>query len=162
MKRNIFILNVVIIFVASATGIIFYRTEIFCLYKTFTTTCTAVSDTIIQNANTNISFEIATTTTAKELGLSGRAVVPDNYAMVFVFHKDGMYGFWMKDMLVPIDIVWLSDNGTIIGIENSVQPDTYPHIFYPPEPVRYVLETRAGFSAERKWHIGSVIALPRQ
>lgn len=108
----------------------------------------------------SIRFEIATTTAEQERGLSGRNIIPNNYAMLFVFQKKSRYGFWMKDMLAPIDIIWLSDNGTIMGIDNSIQPETYPHVFYAPVAVRYVLEMQAGYSIRHKWHIGFVVKLP--
>ncbi len=107
-----------------------------------------------------MQFEIADTATARMNGLSGRSDVPHDYGMLFVFPNDGVNGFWMKDMLVPIDIIWLSDTSTILGIEDSVMPNTYPHVFYPPEPVRYVLETRAGESALKGWHVGTQLQLP--
>ncbi len=66
----------------------------------------------------------------------------------------------MKEMYVPLDIVWLSDTGTIVGIDQAVQPDTYPHVFYPPQPVRYVLEMHAGAAQEHGWKVGTVVPLP--
>ena len=66
--------------------------------------------------------------------------------MFFVFQKDGMYGFWMKDMLVPIDIFWLDDKGQVISIAEEVATSSYPNVFYPSAPARYVLETAAGFA----------------
>ncbi len=107
-----------------------------------------------------IHFEIVTTPAAQELGLGGRAVIPDNYGMLFVFPEDEMPGFWMKDMLAPIDMIWLTDAGAIASITPSVLPSTYPEAFYPPTPIRYVLEARAGFAAEKGWGIGTVVALP--
>ncbi|HQU08138.1 MAG TPA: DUF192 domain-containing protein [Candidatus Paceibacterota bacterium] len=107
-----------------------------------------------------MQFEIATTTVTQEKGLSGRAQIPNNYAMLFVFPHAALYGFWMKDMLVPIDIIWLSDNGAIVGVEDSISPRTYPNVFYPPQPVKYVLEMRAGAAHDRGWKIGTVVALP--
>lgn len=110
-------------------------------------------------------FEPVTTAAAQERGLGGRANVPENYAMLFVFPADQRIGFWMKDMLVPIDMVWLSDKGTILGIDANVSPDTYrsdsdAQIFYPPQPVKYVLETRAGEARRRGWSVGTNVALP--
>ena len=107
-----------------------------------------------------ISFEVVTTEADKEKGLGGRTNVPPDYAMLFVFTIDGRYGFWMKDTLVPIDIIWLSDTGTIIHLEQSVQPSTYPHVFYPETPARYVIETRAGQAQARGWSVGSHVQLP--
>ncbi len=107
-----------------------------------------------------IRFEVVTTSAEQQLGLSNRAVVPDNYAMLFAFPTDGDYGFWMIDMLVPLDMIWLSDSGVILKIDADVSPATYPDVFYPPQPVKYVLETRAGFAAERGWVVGTKVALP--
>jgi uncharacterized membrane protein (UPF0127 family) len=65
----------------------------------------------------------------------------------------------MKGMLTSIDIVWLSDTGTILGIEDSVRPESYPAVFYAPEPVRYVLETRAGEARRQGWTVGTTVPL---
>jgi len=112
--------------------------------------------------NSPVQFEIADTQEKQVLGLSGRVSVPHNYGMLFVFPTDGNYGFWMKDMLVPIDMIWLSDTGQVIGINDSVSPSTYPSVFYPPQPVRYVLEMRAGEAKLQGWSTGSFIKIPLQ
>ncbi len=108
----------------------------------------------------DFEFEIVASPEARAQGLSGRADVPPGYGMLFVFDVSERYGFWMKDMLVSIDIIWLSDNGTIIGIEENVSPATYPTAFQPPVPVRLVLETRAGEAGARGWSVGTRIPLP--
>lgn len=111
-------------------------------------------------STTAMQFEIADTQAKQELGLGNRASIPDNYGMLFVFSNAERYGFWMKDMLVPIDIIWLSDTGDILLIDHSVEPSTYPHVFYPPSPVRYVLETRSGWARDSGWDVGTHIPLP--
>jgi len=108
----------------------------------------------------DIKFEIADTPAKQSLGLSGRKDVPDDYGMLFVFPTPRIAGFWMKDMFVSIDIIWLSDTGVIEGIEHSVSPKTYPDVFNPPVPISYVLETRAGYAMERGWKVGDTITLP--
>lgn len=118
---------------------------------------TAEPDIQVQNG---LRLEVVKTLSQQEKGLSGRAEIPDNYGMLFVFPTKGRYGFWMKDMLVPIDIIWLADDGTILKIDAHADPSSYPEPFYPPEPVRYVLETRAGFAQVMGWKEGSVFALP--
>lgn len=112
------------------------------------------------SSNTSIHFEIVTTQAQQERGLGGREVIPDNYAMLFVFPTDSDYGFWMKDMLTSIDMIWVSDSGKIVAIDESVSPSTYPQVFYPPVPVKYVLETKAGFAREKGWKIGTQVSLP--
>ncbi len=120
----------------------------------------AVFTTAILSDTTTFTFELADTDQKQIQGLSGRASIPNNYGMLFTFKTDDQYAFWMKDMLVPIDIIWLSDNGTILGVEDSISPDTYPAVFYPPQPVRYVLETRAGESRLLNWTTGTHVPIP--
>jgi uncharacterized membrane protein (UPF0127 family) len=110
---------------------------------------------------TEFTFEVVDTEAAREQGLGGRDTIPSNYGMLFVFPQSGDYGFWMKDMLVSIDILWLDEDGTILGIEEAVSPLTYPDTFYPPKPVRYVLETKPEEARAQGWNIGSTVPIPR-
>ncbi len=74
-------------------------------------------------------------------GLSGTASLSNGEGMLFVFEKLGIYGFWMKDMNYPIDIIWINEKWQVVGTSKNLSPDSFPTVFYPPEPVRYVLET---------------------
>ncbi len=105
-------------------------------------------------------FEIATTQAAHAKGLAGRADIPSDYGMLFVFSEKAKQSFWMKDMLTSIDIIWVSDEGVVVGIEKEVSPETYPKVFISPEPVRYVLETRAGEASVLGLRIGTKLNLP--
>lgn len=91
-------------------------------------------------------IEYAMTPEAREQGLGGRKEIQDDYGMLFVFPKDDYYGFWMKNMLVPIDIFWLDSDGHVVSVISDIATSTYPNVFYPTEPARYVLETVAGFA----------------
>lgn len=99
-------------------------------------------------------IEVVRTDAEREKGLAGRLLIPDDYAMLFVFDEEGRHGFWMKGMLASIDIIWVTEDGVIAGIEAGVSPDTYPNIYAPDVPVRYVLETRAGYAREHGWKEG--------
>lgn len=105
------------------------------------------------------TIEVADTPEKRVQGLSGRTEVPDDYGMLFIFDVEGRNGFWMKDMQVPIDIIWISTEGTIVHIEHALSPDTYPQIFTPQYPARYVLETRAGYARAHKWDRGTILDL---
>lgn len=106
------------------------------------------------------SFEVVASTEARTRGLGGRTEIPANYGMLFVFPEAKRYGFWMKDMYVSIDIVWLKNDGTVIGIDANVSPESFPDPYFAPEPVARVLETRAGEAAAQGWVVGSRIELP--
>ena len=107
----------------------------------------------------SLSIEYATTEAAREKGLGGRENIPNDYAMLFVFPKDGIYGFWMKDTLVPLDIFWLDDQGQVVSIAPNVATSTYPHVFYPTTSARYVLETVAGFATQNTIATGTTLHL---
>ena len=98
----------------------------------------------IEIGGKTIQIEVADTETKREQGLSSRAKLDSGHGMLFVFNTVGLYGFWMKDMNFPIDIVWLDGAKHMVDIERNVSPDTFPHVFYPPRPVKYVLETNPG------------------
>ena len=110
------------------------------VYKTDST------KTIAKFGNVSLRIEYALTEAQREQGLGGRETLPNDYGMLFVFPRDGYYGFWMKDTLVPLDMFWLDDQGQVIWMEQSVATTTYPAVFYPQSPARYVLETTAGFA----------------
>ncbi len=97
-------------------------------------------------AGVSLNLEFATTTKTREKGLGGRNSIPDDYGMLFSFPDEGMYGFWMKDTLIPLDIFWLDTKGRVVYVAADVDPSSYPYVFYPPVPAQYVLETRAGFA----------------
>jgi hypothetical protein len=107
----------------------------------------------------SLTLEYALSQEEKERGLSGREDIPENYGMLFVFPKDDTYGFWMKDTLVPLDIFWLDSKGQVIHIEKDVATSTYPTVFYPDTPARYVLETAAGFATLHNIDIGAQLDL---
>jgi hypothetical protein len=123
------------------------------LYKTDT------SAAQVAFGDTSLRLDYATTTEARELGLGGRESLPDDYGMLFVFPSDDLYGFWMQDMLVPIDLFWLDAQGQVIAVDPEIAPETYPNVFYPPEPVRYVLETAAGFAKAHRVTVGTSLYL---
>ena len=107
----------------------------------------------------SLKVDYATTETDREKGLSGRHYVSDDYGMLFVFPKDGKYGFWMKDMLFPVDIFWLDSDRHVVSIKSDVATSTFPDVFYPTESARYVLETAAGFARAHSINIGTPLRL---
>ncbi|MBY0110656.1 DUF192 domain-containing protein [Patescibacteria group bacterium] len=118
-------------------------------------------DTTVTIEEEPFYIEFADTPDSRTKGLSFRTDIEENYGMFFIFPEPGSYGFWMKDMRISIDIIWIAEDGTIVGIEDSVTPDTYPTAFYPPVPIPYVLETKAGEARRKGWEVGTVLPIPR-
>lgn len=109
--------------------------------------------------DSSLRIDYATTTIARERGMGGRTTIEKNSGMLFIFDSSALYGFWMKDTLVPLDIFWLDESGRVVSISQDVATSSYPHVFYPSVPVRYVLETTAGFSRMHQVATGTALLL---
>lgn len=124
----------------------------------------AMSDNQIYNqalmaGGLTIPVSIADTPAAREQGLSGTTTLPANAGKLFIFDTPGNYGFWMKDMNYGLDFVWIDSAMKVIAVTPNVTADTYPQIFYPPQPVQYVLEVNAGFSSKNNLTVGQQLLL---
>ena len=94
-------------------------------------------------------------------GLSGVSGLRDLEGKLFIFDADGKHGIWMKDMLIPIDILWIDKNLKVIHIVENASPDSYPHtVFSPPLDARFVLEMNAFFVSSLKIKVGDTLTLP--
>ncbi len=102
--------------------------------------------TVYANQNIAIHVIVADTKKERQIGLGNKAVLAAREGMLFKFDTDGKWRIWMKDMNFGIDILWLSEDGTIVYMRERVYPDTYPFVFEPDVAARYVLEVTAGFS----------------
>ena len=116
--------------------------------------------TSIGGKSLDLRLEIADSPTERTQGLSDRPSLPDDSGMLFIFDEPGYYSFWMKNMLFPIDIIWLDENWRIVKIDENILPETYPALLDPPSPVKYVLEINAGKARELELELGERISLP--
>jgi uncharacterized membrane protein (UPF0127 family) len=66
--------------------------------------------------------------------------------MIFLFPRNGDYPFWMKNTLIPLDIIWIDDQKRIVHVDHRVPPcKADPCPSYPPGAIaRYVLEVAGG------------------
>ncbi len=87
---------------------------------------------------------IAQTQAERARGLGSVRALAANEGMLFEFPQNGLHAIWMKDMLIPIDIIWLSDALSVIDLRRDVSPDTFPAIFAPHTAARFVVELSAG------------------
>ena len=103
-----------------------------------------------------VRVTIADSDATRAQGLSGKEGLAEDEGMLFVFPQDGVHGFWMKDMLFSIDILWMSSGKEIVHVEENVSPDTFPTSFGPKIATRYVLELPAGFVKAHNVAVGDV------
>ncbi len=106
-----------------------------------------------------ISVEIVDSLEERRQGLSGRTEMKTS-GMLFVFDEPGYHQIWMKDMLFPIDIIWIDESLTVVGVERGVRPETYPKTFVPPVPVLYAIETEERYTDTFGIGVGNAVRLP--
>ncbi len=127
-------------------------------YYFFTLPPQKSSDPIMLTATFNekvpLRVKVLTTTEDLRKGLSGTVSLAPAEGRLFVFSGDGYRGIWMKDMLFPIDIIWVDAEGIIVSIEENVRPDTFPKTFEPPRPARFVIETNSYFATSFNIRVG--------
>lgn len=102
-----------------------------------------------------IQAEVAQTPREREVGLMNRPSMAPNHGMLFVFEAPATQCFWMKNTLIPLDIAFLADDGTVVNVD-VMQPQTLES-HCSAKPVRYVLEMNQGWFAKRGVKAGSRI-----
>ena len=109
-----------------------------------------------------INTRVADTPEKTEKGLMFVKHLPENEGMLFVFDKEDVHYFWMKNTLIDLDILFLAPDGTINQLYGSV-PHTYTYTPESEVPVvpgygQYVLEMAAGTSARHGLKEGDKIS----
>lgn len=100
------------------------------------------------NSNKLYDIELAKTNAQQTAGLSDRACIPKNAALVFLYPIDDKWGIWAKNMKFSIDVIWLDKDKKIVDITLDLRPDSYPKIYYPASDSRYVVELNSGQANE--------------
>lgn len=110
-------------------------------------------------AGNTVRVSVADTPAMRRQGLSGRIGLAPDEGLLFVFEKEGTWGFWMKDMRFSIDIVWIGKDGRVVFVKERAMPESYPEAFVPSAPALYVVELPEGYCASHNVHIGSIVSL---
>lgn len=125
--------------------------------KIYVTKCGEYEKKEIKIGGINIFADISDDDCKRELGLSGRSGLSSNEAMFFIFEKVGKYGFWMKDMKFPIDIIWITEDFSISGVVGNFSPEDYPKVLGSDYVAKYVLEIPTGFAEKNNVKLGDKI-----
>ena len=92
--------------------------------------------------------EVAVTEEEHRRGLMFRESLSPDEGMLFVFDDERPRAFWMKNTLIPLDIIWINAKGKVVFIKKNAHP-CGEHLcpsFGPEAPARYVLEINSGMA----------------
>ena len=100
--------------------------------------------------------EIAKTIKEKKTGLMFRKELDLDKGMFFVYDKQDIYSFWMKNVLIPLDIIWINENKEIVFIKENALPCKEKSCFFikPDKQAKYILEINSGISKKIGLKIG--------
>jgi uncharacterized membrane protein (UPF0127 family) len=129
-----------------------------------TSGCTSILSEQVCLKGTCFSVDIVDTPQERERGLMGVESLGDDEGMLFVFEGEGNYQFWMKDTLIPLDMIWIDKGGRIVYIEKDAQPCTADPctVYGPPAvsaPALYVLEVNGGTADRLGLAVGDEVVL---
>jgi uncharacterized membrane protein (UPF0127 family) len=95
-----------------------------------------------------VAAEIADTEFKKRRGLMFRERLGESEGMIFLYTRDDYYGIWMKNCLIPLDIVWMEADGKVLHIREKAPPCRTGECptYLPPRKARYILEVQGGLS----------------
>jgi uncharacterized membrane protein (UPF0127 family) len=113
----------------------------------------------------SLVLAVAADERSRELGLMCETDLREHAGMLFVFERDRRQEFWMKNTLIPLDMVWVRTDGTVDTVAANVPAST---VDTPDERVaratgrrRYVIELRAGEAADDGIVRGGKLTLPQ-
>jgi len=108
-----------------------------------------------------VNLDIKDTPEERTLGLMFREYLDEKDAMLFIFEHPSEYSFWMKNMQISIDMIFLNENKEIVTIHENVTPCITEEceLYLPTSPIIYVIETKAGFSDTHNLEPGQKVTL---
>ena len=105
-----------------------------------------------------VEVEVAATPESRTRGLMWRKELADGQGMLFVFAEEEVQSFWMRNTLIPLDMLFIDSEGRIVGIVERAQPRTLTARTVG-VPGRYVLEVPGGWCESKGISAGDTVAL---
>ena len=105
--------------------------------------------------------ELAMTDAQRTKGLMYIEHLDENKGMLFIFDEENIYPFWMKNTLIPLDMIWISKNNEVVFIEKNALPcqENICYNIEPNRPAIYMLEINAGMVDKMGISLGDLIIL---
>ena len=110
-----------------------------------------------------VSVEVADNKTERRRGLMFRESLCENCGMLFVYENADERAFWMKNTLIPLDIIFISEDEKVLNVETAYpepnKSDSDLTRYRSDDEANYVLEVNAGFAEEKGIEKGTEVRL---
>ena len=104
-----------------------------------------------------VYVEVADTPDTQTRGLMYRTHLDPDGGMIFLFDREQNHSFWMKNTPLPLDMIFISRDGRVVGVHTKAEPFSLKPIDVG-QPSRAVLEVNAGFAAGHGIAVGDPVA----
>lgn len=115
------------------------------------------------SSDVTINAEIASTSSERQQGLMHRESLGENQGMLFIYDEEDYRSFWMKNTLIPLDMIFITSDYRITNIEKAEpEPgvaDADLQRYSSEEPVKYVLEVNQNFSERNNIEKGDTVEI---
>ena len=107
-----------------------------------------------------IDIELAQNESQQQLGLMYRDALAENQGMLFLFDNEEVRSFWMKNTILPLDMIFVNARSEIVTIHKHTTPYS-DETYVSTRPAKFVIEVNAGYTDKRKVSVGDRIAWGR-
>jgi uncharacterized protein len=124
-------------------------------------TTTSAPTAVVQTAKgpVRVSLEVVSDDASRTRGLMYRNHLDDGHGMLFVFDDETDRSFWMKNTLIPLDLIFIGGDGTIVGMRTNTTPLSLAPLSVG-KPSKWVLEVAGGYAGRAGIATGDRIELP--
>ena len=119
---------------------------------------------VTDDSTHQFKVEVASTEEEKRQGLMEREFLADDSGMLFVYDEEKKQSFWMKNMIIPLDILFIGSNLVINHIAHNAipcEPSDDCINYVSPNKSKYVLELNAGVSEKLNIEKGDSVLIPK-
>lgn len=107
-----------------------------------------------------VNVEIADTPELRQKGLMQRTELAEDSGMLFVFETDQILSFWMKNTLIPLDIIFIKADGEIDTIHKNTETDQTKETYSSKSLIKFALEVNSGFCDKFGVKLGDKVIFP--
>ena len=122
-----------------------------------------------QSETTNVIFytetgqfqytqETARTSQQKQTGLMHRKSIASDAGMIFIYDMPEQVGIWMKDTLIPLDIIFISCQNTVDKIVHAFPPESL-NVVYPNDKICFISELQSGQAKKIALKTGDTVTI---
>jgi uncharacterized membrane protein (UPF0127 family) len=112
-----------------------------------------------QNQEIKVNVELAKTRQEQIQGLMYREHLPEDGGMLFVYNNERKWSFWMKNTLIPLDLIYINSDFEVVDIKHNFEPckTILCPSHTPLSEAQYILEVNADFAKQNNINIGDKV-----